>query len=211
MNDVHSLAEAAELAALYLAGALPNDQLAEFEAHLAVGCEPCQEELRQLSPIISEMLQAFGAASPDPKIRENLLARAAAEARSPDAASPLRKRVLDDAARGPSPHTTIINKASEASWESTGVEGVTIRTLFVDPENNQFTALVRMAPGASYPRHIHGGPEQCLVLEGDLRAGDMVLGAGDYERAPTESHHEVQSTEGGCLLFITSSLTDRFV
>ena len=104
----------------------------------------------------------------------------------------------------------IIKKASEAAWESTAVEGVTIRTLFVDQENNQFTALVRMAPGTSYPPHVHGSPEQCLVLEGDLRAGGEVLHAGDYQRAPTGSYHDLQSTERGCLLLITSSLTDQF-
>jgi anti-sigma factor ChrR (cupin superfamily) len=105
----------------------------------------------------------------------------------------------------------VFNKASEASWERTAIEGVAIRTLFVDRENNQFTALVRMQPGSSYPRHVHAGPEQCLVIEGDLRVGEEVLHAGDYQRAPTGSRHGVQSTEHGCLLLITSSLTDQFV
>jgi hypothetical protein len=34
---------------------------------------------------------------------------------------------------------------------------------------------------------------------------------GDYQRAPKGSRHGVQRTEQGCLLLITSSLTDVFV
>jgi len=35
--------------------------------------------------------------------------------------------------------------------------------------------------------------------------------AGDYQRAETGSTHPVQSTRGGCLLLLTSSLRDELV
>jgi anti-sigma factor ChrR (cupin superfamily) len=199
------------LAALYAAGALPHDELANFEAHLDTGCELCLAELRLSVRVTAELFRAIEPVMPDPKVRDYLRSRVAPSPNWAAGTSPLRERVLGDVVQKSLPHTMIIRKAAGAEWEGTAVEGVTIRTLFVDEENNQFTALVRMAPGTSYPRHIHGGPEQCLVLEGDLRVGEDVLHAGDYQRAPTGSYHPVQSTEGGCLLLITSSLTDQFV
>jgi anti-sigma factor ChrR (cupin superfamily) len=211
MNNTHPLGDPAELAALFAAGALTQDQLAAFEAHLAAGCDACQAELNEARWVTTKLWRAVGPVVPDPKIRHALLARIAAKPEAVPSPSPLRERVLDKMYSEVSSSSMLFNKASEASWERTAVEGVAIRTLFVDPENNQFTALVRMEPGASYPRHVHGGPEQCFVLEGDLRVGDEVLHAGDYQRAPTGSCHGVQSTEQGCLLLITSSLTDQFV
>jgi anti-sigma factor ChrR (cupin superfamily) len=68
-----------------------------------------------------------------------------------------------------------------------------------------------MDAGSSYPRHVHNGAEECLVLEGDIRMGDAVLHAGDYQYAPPDTLHGVQSTEKGCLLLITSSLSDELV
>ena len=68
-----------------------------------------------------------------------------------------------------------------------------------------------MAPGSSYPCHVHNGPEQCLVLEGDLLVEDDLLGPGDYQWAEVGSRHGIQSTKQGCLLLITSSMTDEFI
>ena len=74
------------------------------------------------------------------------------------------------------------------------------------------TMLIRMAPGTAYPAHRHGGAEECYVLEGDLHVGDdIVMHAGDYQRAEAGSTHPVQSTRGGCLLLLTSSLRDELV
>ncbi len=102
-------------------------------------------------------------------------------------------------------------RSDATPWEPTGIEGIEIRRLFVDRQRNQTTMLIRMAAGRSYPRHVHGGAEECLVLEGDLRVGDNVLHAGDYQRAPEGSLHGVQATDGGCVLLIVSSLTDELV
>ena len=66
-----------------------------------------------------------------------------------------------------------------------------------------------MAPGTSYPGHRHAGVEECYVLEGDLRVGDLVMRAGDYQRAAIGSVHGVQSTEGGCLLLVLMSDRDE--
>ena len=69
--------------------------------------------------------------------------------------------------------------------------------------------MFRMAPGTSYPSHVHDGAEECYVLEGDLHVGDVVLGPGDFQRATPGSHHVEQRTDGGCLLLVNSSLSDE--
>ncbi len=100
-------------------------------------------------------------------------------------------------------------RSDEGDWDETGVDGVQVRRLFVDRGSNRMTCMFRMAAGTSYPSHVHDGAEECYVLQGDLHVGDIVMHAGDYQRAPGGSLHGVQSTEGGCLLLVTTSLSDE--
>ena len=45
-----------------------------------------------------------------------------------------------------------------------------------------------------------------------IRIGDdIVMHAGDYQRMGGGTVHPVQSTEGGCVLFIISSLHDELM
>jgi anti-sigma factor ChrR (cupin superfamily) len=209
MNRDHPAGEPAELAALYAAGALPAEAADAFEAHLRSGCETCRAEVEKLGPVAAALAAAVKPSPPPAAVRAALLQRIAAGDDPPAAASPLRRAVT--AASDPlAAEAPVLRPASEAAWEDAPVPGVTIRTLFVDQANDRFTALVRIAPGASYPEHIHSGPEECLVLEGDLYAGATVLQAGDYLRMPAGSRHGRQSTRQGCLLLITSALSDVF-
>jgi anti-sigma factor ChrR (cupin superfamily) len=101
--------------------------------------------------------------------------------------------------------------SSAGDWQATAIDGIEARQLFVDPQQDRATFLVRMAPGAAYPAHVHAGPEECFVLEGDLEVGGLRMQAGDYQRAEPGSTHCVQSTEKGCLLLLVSSLRDELV
>lgn len=198
-----------ELAALYAAGALSDEEAAAFERRIAEGDATCLAELESLAPL-SEALADSVTRPPPARVRAALLQRIAA-GRGAEASGPpdpqIWKRWGGDAAVS----QLVIHRATEADWEPTGIEGVEIQRLFVDKPRNQVTMLVRMAAGTSYPRHVHNGPEECYVLQGDLRVGQEVLHAGDYQRAAPGSLHGVQSTERGCLLFIVSSLTDEIV
>ena len=86
-----------------------------------------------------------------------------------------------------------------------------MRRLFVDETSRRMTILARLAPGVVYPPHVHAGLEECYVLEGDLWIGDVEMRAGDYQRAEPGSNHGIQSTRGGCLLLLTTSLDDEVV
>ena len=104
-----------------------------------------------------------------------------------------------------------IVRAAEGRWQPIAVSGVQVKQLSVDTERRYVTMLVRMEPGTSYPCHRHAGLEECYVLEGDLRVGETVLTAGDYQRADAASLHGVQSTSKGCLLLIVSSQNDELI
>ncbi len=207
MNHDPSFGDPRELAALYAAGALPPDDRERFERHLASGCDVCGQELAALMDAVTDLAAAVVPVHPEPQTRERLLRRVAASSHAVSSPSPLQPHLR---AASPAVPPLLTLRAGEGEWETTAVPGVSIRTLYVDREREQYTALVRMCAGSSYPRHVHGGPEHCLVLEGDLHIGDEVLHPGDYQVAPAGSRHGVQTTEQGCLLFITSSMHDEF-
>lgn len=211
MSTRHPIGDPGELAALYLAGALSQQETAQFEAHLESGCAACNEELRRLHGAAATLLNGVTPLEPPKHIREQLLERARTEPNEPAAAgrNPVQVwRRWESTAEGTD---LFIRRSDEGDWEETGVDGVRVRRLYVDRRRNQMTALVRMSAGASYPRHIHNGAEECLVLEGDLFVGDTELRAGDYQFAPVGSRHGIQRTTGGCLLLIVSSLSDEIL
>jgi anti-sigma factor ChrR (cupin superfamily) len=102
-------------------------------------------------------------------------------------------------------------RGADAVWEPTGFAGVEVRRLNVDPAADRVTMLVRMAPGTAYPGHRHGGPEECLVLHGDLLVDGIRMQSGDYQRAAAGTDHGIQSTAAGCVLLIVSSQHDELL
>ncbi len=204
MSEGHVIGNSAELAALYVTGAMTEQERGDFERHLAQGCNDCDAEINQLCAPAAALAATIEPIEPDPATRAELLARVAAAARPVAAVSPKSAASPSHAAR-PDPATDLfVLRSDEGAWEQLPVEGVSIRMLYVDRGRRQFTALVRMAPGAVYPEHTHEGAEECLVLEGDLRVGDLVLHPRDFQRTPPGFRQAVQLTENGCLLLVTT-------
>lgn len=96
---------------------------------------------------------------------------------------------------------TATRRAAEAEWHVYS-EGIVFRVLKVDEQRRRQTLLVKMQPGALYKSHSHDIDEECLVIEGDLRYGDLVLRAGDYHLATPGAHHPTGTTTAGCLLHV---------
>ncbi|MGH7496425.1 MAG: cupin domain-containing protein [bacterium] len=101
--------------------------------------------------------------------------------------------------------------SDEGAWEETGLPGVSFKKLFVDRERAYITLLLRMRAGAFYPSHQHGGYEECLVLEGEVRSAEVQLRAGDYQRMTGGSLHHALQTDKGCLLLIIASQENEIV
>jgi anti-sigma factor ChrR (cupin superfamily) len=204
---------------LYLLGALEHHEEKQLRAHLAAGCVECTRAMTETARVMRALPWAWLSPS---------------EVVTPPAA--LKQRLLDSIKNSDTPLSRVERSpqvwktwpdesknvsslsgglltvaAHEGVWEDIGVNGILVKRLFVDRANDRATMLVRMPPGASYPRHRHAGAEQCYVLEGDLRFGGRVFRTGDYQCADADSIHDVQYTEAGCLLLIISSLHDEIV
>ncbi|WP_319544369.1 cupin domain-containing protein [Ruegeria conchae] len=71
-----------------------------------------------------------------------------------------------------------------------------------DEDTGQGSYLMKMAPGARSNPHIHHGPEEFFVLEGDLTDHDgFRYHSGDFVSFPAGSSH-FSRTETGCLLVV---------
>lgn len=102
------------------------------------------------------------------------------------------------------PHRELFTiRAHEGRWERVAA-GVQRKLLSEDPRTGRRSLLLRLQPGAGYPSHEHPEDEECLVLEGDLRFGDLELRVGDFQLAPAGVPHPAAFSPSGCLLFIST-------
>jgi anti-sigma factor ChrR (cupin superfamily) len=110
----------------------------------------------------------------------------------------IRARVVD---RGP--NLTI--RADGTGWEQIH-PGVVMKRLSFDQADGRTSFLLRLMPGASVPAHDHPADEECLVMEGAIAIGDLVLAAGDYHRASKGLPHPAIASASGALLFVRSQI-----
>jgi quercetin dioxygenase-like cupin family protein len=102
-------------------------------------------------------------------------------------------------------------KGGDGKWRRHEADGIHYKVLSFDPASDAITTLVRMEPGAKYPRHRHSREEQCWVLEGDVRQVDhsISIRAGDFFRAMPGTDHDSITTDDGCLLIIIGAASDE--
>jgi quercetin dioxygenase-like cupin family protein len=90
--------------------------------------------------------------------------------------------------------------SQQQQWKTLALPGVTLALLH--DRGGERTLLLRMEPGAAFPRHVHPAGEQLYILEGSAEIGGQQLGAGDYLYTAPGAAHSVASVRG-CTLFIT--------
>lgn len=98
---------------------------------------------------------------------------------------------------------TMTIRSGEGSWQPLA-PGVEAKLLWQNAAIGRQSMLVRVAPGCTYDSHHHSGDEECMVLEGDLSFGDLLLKAGDYHLAHEGGTHPVAISKAGCLLYIST-------
>ena len=210
MSAAHHHKSHEELAALYAAGALTDDEARQVEAILQRDDDDAQALgalIRSFEDAAQIMISRVTPMNPDPSVRKKLFDRIRSKPAAAADAEPVWRNWTTPEVSMDALYTL---RAGEGAWEETGIDGIDVRRLFVDEANNRMTAMFRMAPGTSYVPHRHDAAEECYVLDGDLHVGEeLVLHAGDYQRAEAGSLHGEQWTEGGCLLLITCSLHDE--
>jgi quercetin dioxygenase-like cupin family protein len=135
----------------------------------------------------------------DPDIVAALIA-----AQRPDAAADaavlerVRARVLrhiasDSAAQ----HVTVTNKAG--NWHGF-LPGIQRKVLH--EQHGVMSYLLKFAPGAVLPAHRHPMDEECIVLEGALRIGDVALSAGGFHLARQGLPHADIVSDAGAVIYL---------
>ncbi len=206
MSQEHAHGDPGELAAWYVAGGMSDDQRVAFESHLKAGCTECVAALETWDGVVHAVFSAIEPLAPDAALLGRLLEKTG----EPGAAGAVELVANHKTARQAKPPAEPLDlfvlRADEGAWQDAGVEGIQIRMLYRDHEQRRYTALVRMEPHAVYAEHTHQDAEECFVLEGDLRVGDLLLRQGDYQRTPAGFQQAAQTTEHGCLLLLSTPL-----
>lgn len=92
--------------------------------------------------------------------------------------------------------------AARVPWVASPTAGVERRMLFrIGAEKARATSIVRYAPGSRFPRHLHPGGEEFLVLEGVFQDERGDYPAGSYVRNPPASAH-APGSDAGCVIFV---------
>ncbi len=92
-------------------------------------------------------------------------------------------------------------RSDEGRWMKIA-RGVSMKNLYADKKSKTHSFLLKLEPGSSLPEHQHFADEECMVLEGEVRLGDVVVRAGDYHLAPRGVAHGRVSSKTGALLFL---------
>jgi hypothetical protein len=73
-------------------------------------------------------------------------------------------------------------------------------------EGAAISLLARFAAGAAVPAHAHGIAEECLMVEGELFLGDVLLPEGGFQAAPAGTDHGELFADAPCLLFFHGAI-----
>jgi anti-sigma factor ChrR (cupin superfamily) len=100
-------------------------------------------------------------------------------------------------------------RPGEVPWTPSPMPGVERQMLDrIGDEIARATSIVRYAPGSHFARHVHGGGEEFLVLEGVFSDEHGDYPAGSYLRNPIGTAHSPFSV-GGCTIFVKLHQFDR--
>ena len=96
----------------------------------------------------------------------------------------------------------VLVPAARQVWVPSPAAGVDRRMLFrVGGEVARATSIVRYAPGSAFPRHVHTGGEEILVLDGTFQDEHGDYPAGSYLRNPPGTSH-LPASKDGCTIFV---------
>jgi putative transcriptional regulator len=143
---------------------LPTRQAAE--QHLA-RCERCRAEVARLSPGVEGLAALVAPGEPPPEVLAQVVARMEGLGRFARFAENMA--TLFDLTREKA--LALLESLSDPeAWLPGPGEGIQLLPVETGPAKmGMLAAVVRLPPGARFPRHTHHGREWNLVLEGGLR------------------------------------------
>ena len=178
----------AERTCAYALQALPADEMAAAEAHVA-SCPECQRELESLGPVVDRFVAwPADVLRPSRSLRDRLALRIAEET-------------------GGVPVLPPVQPWSEPDWEEVA-PGIECKLLARDAAADRVSMLVRLAPGAAYPAHTHADTEELHLLDGELWIDERKLLPGDYNYGAPGAGDERVWSETGCTCLLVTSTRD---
>lgn len=188
MFDSQDQLDPTEAAALYVAGALTEPEIAWFEARLAANDAACLAALDELRGVSNALVSMIEPIPPASAVRESVL-------RFADSSGETR---------------AYIQRNDPGVWKSLPVPGLSFRLLYIDHHRKTQTVMYKGEPGSVFPAHDHGEAEECYILDGELETLGTVFKAGDFFRAAAGTSHGESRTRTGCTLLITSAIDKDF-
>jgi quercetin dioxygenase-like cupin family protein len=134
----------------------------------------------------------------DPDIIEILSTEQTVDAEDGAAIARVRKRVMRRIAEDSVRHHTAMDSA-EGSWHKL-LPGIDRKVLH--EQDGVMSYLLRFAPGAVLPAHRHPIDEECVVLQGTIRIGSLVLGPGGFHRVARDILDADSTTDEGCVIYL---------
>jgi anti-sigma factor ChrR (cupin superfamily) len=180
--------EHSEVTCAYALQALASSEVAAAEAHIS-SCPDCQREVESLRPVVDQFISwPTDVLRPTTSLQMRLARRIAAES-------------------GAQPVMPPTQQWSEPEWAQVA-PGIECKLLATDTERHRVSMLVRLAPGAMYPPHIHAGVEELHLLDGELWIDERKLLLGDYNYAAPSSGDERVWSDTGCTCVLITSTRD---
>ena len=97
----------------------------------------------------------------------------------------------------------VVVRPDEHHWVASPMPGVERMMLDrIGDEVARATSLVRYAPNSKFSRHVHGGGEEFLVLDGVFSDEHDDYPAGSYVRNPIGTAHTPHIGPEGCTIFV---------
>lgn len=141
-------------------------------------------------------------------VRDALLDAIKPEFPDPNRVQAIKQRLMrrveaERPASGPDAPGLLTVRANEGDWKAF-LPHVSIKVL--RREEDTLTYLLKLEPGAALLPHDHPRDEECIVLSGEARIGDLVLRVGDYHCAYAGKPHGVIRSEQGAVLFLRGAV-----
>src|SRR6187455_1307816 len=97
----------------------------------------------------------------------------------------------------------VVVRSGAEPWTQSPTAGVERKMLDrIGDEVARATSIVRFAPNAVFPEHVHGGGEEFFVLQGVFVDDDGEYPVGAYVRNPVGSKHAPRAGADGATLLV---------
>jgi anti-sigma factor ChrR (cupin superfamily) len=185
----------ADLAALDALGILAGEEKGHYETLLVGADDSARREAGLSREAVLLIAQTLDPIEPPASVKAAVLG-AVRSVRQVDDTIPAASRTV---------------RAGEGQWfdhPMRGATGIQVKKLSYDRERGLATILMKFDPGAVHPPHDHHGNEECFVVSGSCRIGDVYLRAGDFHHADAGSHHGTVISDEGCVLLLVVDKED---